>query len=279
MITELELETNREKIKKIDNLKLGFVYTEEIQEGSVAKLEEDLSTAAHKAIDRLEALSENSSEQTFSCTCFVTTDWSLFSNILKHIGTPLETDNCVEEHLGFVVDGIYLNYYSSESLSRYTKASEVRLDDLSHEFTHGLISQFLGDNVESYWDDVIAEGFTIVLNNQFQGIEYLVKELRQKVVPNLTEITYGHLLNGGFFAVDQRVVRESFAYQCAAALVSLIDEEIRKREAYKSETSLRGVFKFIADNIGSGNNLVEDLRVKLRINIDEIEEQLRENLQ
>lgn len=212
---------------------------------------------------------------------FITTEKQLYRSILYECGMKFVTEENLRNHFGFISGGVNIVYMDREGFDRWLPPKSSQLDSLAHEFTHILFHQYLNIKprvLNKYWNNVLDEGFPVILNNQYGYIYNLKKNLASNTELDLKKISYRYLKKNGYFTIDNRGVLENYEYQYSAALVERIDGEIRKIEEYKSSKPLSGLFKFIRDNSNKEIFVEEDLMNKLGIDIKKIEKDLRKEI-
>ena len=212
----------------------------------------------------------------------VTTDKEVFKKLLEESEMNWVSDDELKNQFGYVYNDIYVYFINPEILKNSLPRSSGYIDGSAHEFTHGLLYQYLEvskDSLQNYYDSVFEEGIAVLLNNQYRYPYNMKRELKLNKELNFNEICIKNITEKGIMFMDTRFPAENFTYQYAAGIVKRVDDCIRDLEGYKSNTSLFGILKFIQKMIKGGRkDIYSDAKSELNIDILEIERLFREDL-
>ncbi|KUK76985.1 MAG: hypothetical protein XD93_0606 [candidate division WS6 bacterium 34_10] len=212
---------------------------------------------------------------------FLTTDKGVYQEILQDEGMMWVEDSNLKQKFGFVSRDINVIYIDYKVLTKYLPPQSYELDSLCHEFTHILLPQYLDMDWEKYnryWNNIFDEGFAVLLNKQYKYIFNMRKDIQNIKDIDFREISIKYLKENGFFTIDNRFVTENFEYQYCASIVKRIDELIIREQGEKNTKPLKGLFSYILNKEDKGKSVEEDLLKDFGIDIKDIEEELRRDL-
>jgi len=212
---------------------------------------------------------------------FLTTDKVLYKKILHDKEMFWVQDSNLKQKFGFVSRGINILYIDYEVLTKYLPPRSNELDSLCHEFTHILLPQYLGMDREEYnryWNNIFKEGFAVLLNNQYKYIFNMRKDIQDIKDIDFKKVSVKYLKEKGFFTIDNRFVTENFEYQYCATIVKKTDELISRKKGEESGRPLKGLFSYILNKQDRGERMEEDLFKDFGIDIKDVEEDVRRDL-
>ncbi len=175
----------------------------------------------------------------------------------------------IGSRLGFVSSGIYIAYFSEDELQK-VKAGKIRnnLNGLCHEFIHILLPSYvMSDNIKvsHYLTSIFKEGISVILSNQIKKHDEINNE-----------VCIRNILNNGINSFSNNIIEENFAYQYVAELVRRTDILLSKNLGNNSTPNLFSLLHFIKDRVNiSENNIFNNLRVELGIDVSQVERELR----
>ena len=212
---------------------------------------------------------------------FLTTDKVLYKKILRDEGMLWVQDSNLKQKFGFVSRDINVIYIDYEILTKYLPPRSYELDSLCHEFTHILLSQYLDmdwEEYNGYWNNIFDEGFAVLLNNQYKYIFNMKKDIQDIKDLDFKKISIKYLRENGFFTIDDRFVTENFEYQYCASIVKKIDKLITRKKGEENDKPLKGLFSYILNKQDRGESIEEDLLKDFGIDIKDIEDEVRRDL-
>ena len=212
---------------------------------------------------------------------FLTTNKDLYKEILQDEGMLWVQDSDLKQKFGFVSRDINVIYIDYKVLTKYLPPRSYELDSLCHEFTHILLPQYLDmvwEEYNRYWNNIFDEGFAVLLNKQYKYIFNMRKDIQNIKDIDFRKISIKYLKENGFFTIDDRFVTENFEYQYCASIVKRIDELIAREQVKKNLEPLKGLFSYILNKENKGKSIEEDLLKDFGIDIKDIEEEVRRDL-
>ena len=212
---------------------------------------------------------------------FLTTNKSLYQEILQDEGMLWVQDSDLKQKFGFVSRDINIIYIDYKVLTKYLPPRSYELDSLCHEFTHILLPQYLDMDREEYnryWNNIFDEGFAVLLNKQYKYIFNMRKDILNIKDIDFRKISIKYLEENGFFTIDDRFVTENYEYQYCASIVKRIDELIAREQEEKNLKPLKGIFSYILNKEDKGKSIEDDLLKDFGIDIKNIEVEVRRDL-
>ena|GEM_PF-2922469 len=212
---------------------------------------------------------------------FLTTNKGLYKEILQDEGMLWVQDSDLKQKFGFVSRDINIIYIDYKVLTKYLPPRSFELDSLCHEFTHILLPQYLNmawEEYNRYWNNIFDEGFAVLLNKQYKYIFNMRKDIQNIKDIDFRKISIKYLKENGFFTIDDRFVTENFEYQYCASIVKRMDELIAREQEEKNLKPLKGLFSYILNKEDRGKSIEEDLLKDFGIDIKNVEEEVRLDL-